>query len=575
MAKEFKELKKAFWYGRNSTDNQEGSRQQQWAVCSAYAKKKNYQIVEEFYDFACSGTNTNRPQFQQMMNMLKQEANDVHYIICYSSDRISRNIHDSVEFEEQLERYDCVLVSVTQPNFNDDSAEARLARNIQYSVSQYHVDNTRRLVKRAMLDKSSRAEFNGGIPCYGLRVEGKHYAINEAEAEAVQIIFSMIAENARYKDIAKELNDRGFRDRNGKMFTEKKCFCDIIRNPRYKGDYIYGRTFKNKKGSYNQHVSNPSSKQIIIPDAIPAIVSKELWKKANDVLDLRRKRCGAGTAKEYYLLSNKIKCYCGCSMHGNRRKSIQGYEYITYRCSSKDKTNHTIKKEISRDNIEGYVVHCLKYFFEDEVAVKILTYVVNYVLKNYYFNSNDIERNTNQRLKSVNKKISNILNNLEKTTQDTVVEALLERLEIYQSERTSIESEIATIKERQANTPTLTEIDIREILDKSFNQLEHNTNRRKIANIIGKFIDSVIVYNDKVQINFDLDFVFFGLSNMIEFSVVAMRTELKKEISTLWYSISDIGTKGKKSSIEYKIKYRKGNKNIYFQNGVHQEIISF
>ena len=55
-------------YARYSSNAQtEQSIEGQLRVCKEYAKNKGYSILHEYIDRAMTGTNDNRPEFQQMI----------------------------------------------------------------------------------------------------------------------------------------------------------------------------------------------------------------------------------------------------------------------------------------------------------------------------------------------------------------------------------------------------------------------------------------------------------------------------------------------------------------------------
>ena len=86
-------MKVAVIYARYSSDNQtEQSIEGQLRVCEQYAENNGYAILNTYIDRAMTGTNDNRPAFQQM---IKDSANkEFEYIIVYKIDRFSRNKYE-------------------------------------------------------------------------------------------------------------------------------------------------------------------------------------------------------------------------------------------------------------------------------------------------------------------------------------------------------------------------------------------------------------------------------------------------------------------------------------------------
>ena len=78
-------MKTAVIYARYSSDSQtEQSIEGQLRVCQDYAQRNDILILNTYIDRAMTGTNDNRPDFQQM---IKDSANkDFQYVIVYKLD---------------------------------------------------------------------------------------------------------------------------------------------------------------------------------------------------------------------------------------------------------------------------------------------------------------------------------------------------------------------------------------------------------------------------------------------------------------------------------------------------------
>ena len=90
-------MKTAVIYARYSSDNQtEQSIEGQLRVCEQYAKNNDILILNTYIDRAITGTNDNRPDFQQMIK--HSEKKDFKYIIVYKLDRFSRNKYKTAKY---------------------------------------------------------------------------------------------------------------------------------------------------------------------------------------------------------------------------------------------------------------------------------------------------------------------------------------------------------------------------------------------------------------------------------------------------------------------------------------------
>ena len=80
-------------YARFSSHGQtEQSIEGQLRECYEYAKRNNLIILHEYIDRALSGTNDKRPEFQQMIEDMKNGL--INYIVAYKLDRVTRSVRD-------------------------------------------------------------------------------------------------------------------------------------------------------------------------------------------------------------------------------------------------------------------------------------------------------------------------------------------------------------------------------------------------------------------------------------------------------------------------------------------------
>ena len=101
-------MKTAVIYARYSSDNQtEQSIEGQLRVCQDYAERNDITIIKTYVDRAMTGTNDNRPDFQQMIkdsSKYEKKIDKLQMLYCYSDFcKIMDNRKVSVkEYEENV-----------------------------------------------------------------------------------------------------------------------------------------------------------------------------------------------------------------------------------------------------------------------------------------------------------------------------------------------------------------------------------------------------------------------------------------------------------------------------------------
>jgi site-specific DNA recombinase len=137
-----------------------------------------------------------------------------------------------------------------------------------------------------------------------------------------------------YATIIDELNAHGYITKEGNHFGKNSIF-GILKNEKYIGVYTYNRSAsKDDYGKRNGHAYKDDGEVIRVEDAVPVIISKEDFERAQEIMLNRKHKQARYKAKETYLLSGKMICgECGSSFCGNSRKERPGHRaYVSYMC---------------------------------------------------------------------------------------------------------------------------------------------------------------------------------------------------------------------------------------------------
>ena len=294
-------------------------------------------------------------------------------MLVYKLDRFARNRYDSSLYKQKLRKNGVKLCSVLERL--DSSPESIFLEGLLESINEFYSPNLARESMKGMKENAYKCLFNGGCPGLGYDIDdSQHYVINEHEAKAVMLIFSMYLCDYTYQQIADALNADGFLTKIGKPFS-KYSFTEIIRNEKYTGVYIFNRSeakgYDNKR---NGHRNKPPEEIIRIEGGMPAIISRETWEAAQEkrishMHHLRHCNC-------VYLLSKLVVCGgCNNTMHGTIRLR-PNRSYHTYTCGTK-KADCKNPKEIEKNSLEEYIIalvskKCIDYA-EPSVKERFLT----------------------------------------------------------------------------------------------------------------------------------------------------------------------------------------------------------
>jgi len=299
------------YYARVSTekDEQINSLRNQTQYYEDYIRSNpNWTYLGGYIDEGISGTSTKkRDSFLKMISDAEKDKFD--YIVTKEISRFSRNTLDSIRYTRELLSYG-VGVFFQNDNINTLSNDAELRLTIMSSIAQ---DEVRKLSERVRFG-FKRAQENGIVlgqnNIYGYTKNKGKLTVNNDESEVIRKIFEMYAEGkSGLRRISIELENHGILAPSGKMFSYGTLY-NIIRNPKYKG-YYAGKKYASVDYRENRKIKLKPDEWIVYKDdTIPAVVSEELWDKANRLLDERGKsfKNRDDAYQSRYPYSGKIFC---------------------------------------------------------------------------------------------------------------------------------------------------------------------------------------------------------------------------------------------------------------------------
>lgn len=334
---------------------------------------KDCQVIE-FCDDGYTGTNFERPGFQQMMIQVKLK--QINCIIVKDLSRFGREYLDVSSYLELiLPVFDIRFISVNDGfdsnEFVGTTGGMELAfRNLLNGMYSRDISVK---VKTARKTRERKGEYIGGHPFYGYLKDpsDRHHLIVDEEARPViEKIFQLSADGLSTMAIAKKLNEEGIlcpvelkKSRGigySKPLAEKRAFwlqCSvrkIIRDERYTGKMISNVRSTLCVGK-NIMVANKKSDWIVVENTHEAIISEELFQEANAALSNRVKTANQNTS--WKKSGNLFVCgYCGRKLQKSSSKNIYLY------CKKAKYTDHADCSNIHEDlqDMQSKVINVLK-----------------------------------------------------------------------------------------------------------------------------------------------------------------------------------------------------------------------
>lgn len=302
-------------------------------------RNRAWTYVPGYVDEGLSGISTKkRKHFNEMIADAKEGAFDL--IITKEISRFARNTLDSLQYTRELLGWG-VGVFFQNDNINTLDEDAELRLTIMSSIAQ---DELRKLSSRVKFGHQQAIKSNvvlGNSRIFGYKKDEKRLVIDESQAPMVRDLFRLYATGEySMKQLETLFYEQGYRNYNGNKIAHT-TMSGIISNPKYKGYYV---------GNKVRIVDMFTKKQKFLPpeewvmfkdetgEIVPAIVSEELWDKANEVLNRRSEdvKNRQGICNHANLLTGKLYCaHCGAAYYRRESKSKDGTVNSKWVCSGK------------------------------------------------------------------------------------------------------------------------------------------------------------------------------------------------------------------------------------------------
>lgn len=302
---------KVVFYARVSTDRDEqlNSLENQTSYYSSLIKNNsNWEYAGGYIDEGISGTSVNkREQFLQMIDDGINEKFDL--IITKEISRFSRSTLDSIKYTQELLEHG-VGVFFQSDNINTLYTDSELRLTIMASLAQDEMRRLSERVKFGMRQAYESGKVLGTNNLYGYKKNGCKLTIDEDSAKFIRDLYELYATGKYgFRTITRVLTEKGYRNQKGGELNPG-TLKQILINPKYKG-YYHGRLTESNNYRDKKSIKLPEEDHLLYKDEnIPAIVSEELWERANKILKQREekfKKKGDGTQSRFPY-SGKIRC---------------------------------------------------------------------------------------------------------------------------------------------------------------------------------------------------------------------------------------------------------------------------
>lgn len=450
---------------KTNKNNDSESIQNQKNLLTEYAYNEGWFIYKIYSDDDWSGLDSDRPEFNQMINDAKNKKFNI--VLCKSQSRFTRDMELVEKYlHNKFIEWNIRFVGLT--DFADTSIKGnKKSRQINGLVNEWYCEDVSNNVKAIFDNKRKNGKFIGSFAPYGYKksiIDNNKLVVDKEAADIVSKIFNLYLEGNGVQHIAYILNTKGipnptkYKQINGLNYVNssqknefglwnKTTIKRILKNQVYIGNMVQG---KRKKINYKSKkiINLDMSNWIIVKDTHEPIIDKQIFYLVQKRLKTRIRSSGTG---QPHLFASKVRCAdCGSSLTKTKAYKFEYLRCKLYANSSGDKlcTSHSIRL----DKLEKIVTLKTKQYINYMLNVENAANELN--RKNSIGNQKElIDKNIKKIEKEIAEKIDVIKNlyidKVKKVISEDMFrelsEAIIKEEEILEKRKIALEEEKITL----------------------------------------------------------------------------------------------------------------------------------
>lgn len=434
-------MQKAIIYCRVSSEKQvrEGhGLEGQEKHCRDYAIAKGYEVIRVFRDEGVSGSLTNRPAMQALINYLREMRFSEVVVIFDDIKRLARSIEGHFELKAMLTAQGARLESPSH-RF-DESSEGKLVESIFASVAEYERNANRNQVNNRMRARLQLGYWFFSPPADYKRwehpIEGKMIQPDEPVASIIKNALEGFASGilGSQEDVRQFLIKNKFPYKGKTVHPEQvkriltqSLYAGIIDYPEWKIEPFIGR-----------HTA-------IISPAIFEKIQNKLFGRAKQPFT-RKSDNDDFPIRGFALCPSCSKPYTGSWSKGRNNK------YPYYRCNNKQCIN--TQKSVRKDVLEGLFMQALQMAAPAKQIVS-LAKVITLDVFNQKLKQLDLTvAQAHCEIKKLDKQIDDATNKLIESKSVVVQAALEKKIEEIERQRQQIQQSTDSLSNHQIDFGT-------------------------------------------------------------------------------------------------------------------------
>lgn len=529
---------KAGIYTRLSNERTEEWREKSYSIetqilsCKEYALKENIDVLEVYTDYEYSGTNFERPSFQNMMQDIRDRR--INCIIIRDLSRLGREYLEMGRLIDKVFPFLGVrFISVNDKldTVKETDSKKSFEVTLKNIINDMYAKDISVKIKTSKHNRARNGYFIGSVPPYGYKIkkfkEGQKLVIDENVRFIVEEMFDLTLQGKSQYEVAKHFNEKGYAPgmiyyKTGRVYREdddpewnKGTISKMLTNPAYTGTLVQGVKQQNLAKGIKQHFVD-ESQYIICENAHEAIISKEVHERILRERQERKKNHVFSSPMHDFENRDYENRFKGLVINNNTGKELNRRTRIYGK--NKDRLYYSFQNERFSGSIKPEKsVFIMERDLDQAISDKVSEFIMKTTSKTKFVNR--IKSRFNKAIDTFKKDIENLKR--KNLNEENIIQRAYEeyslgkidrdeyllRREIAQSHMATFDNEISAIgfnisklkKERLKST-------------KWINDLYASKNLEKLpGDLIHSLIEKIIVY-DKHE--FEIVFK-FNIDNLV------------------------------------------------------------
>lgn len=300
----------------------------------------NPSAVGAYADQGITGTSAlKRDEFLRLMRDCRQ--GKIDRILVKSVSRFARNAQDCIEAVRELRQLG-VTVYFEKEHINTANMSNEMFLSMMSAFAQEESISISKNMRKGAVMRMKNGTFRLSQAPYGYYLDEKGILIvQQEESKIVQRIFGNFLSGMGIQEIAAELQKEHIPKLNGEPIWSYTGILYILTNERYIGDELFQKRYTTDTLPFQKKINRGQKKQYYAEDTHDPIISREVFRKAQELLKRKSERHGHQNNGQYTFTSLIVCDECGT----NFCRRIAKNQRVLWTCRKHFKGKHLCSME--------------------------------------------------------------------------------------------------------------------------------------------------------------------------------------------------------------------------------------